>query len=187
MDGWPLWWCTTEEIHSDLILEDPHRFGGAFAWFLSQMLNLRIVELDLGQGTRFGCNQVDPSSIQRHLAVGWEFAQVDGQILPKQERQISFPGWARISLPRWASLLGKERVSIPTKRHSCWARWGKRLALKPSTLKVIFLDQFISFSPTRINFRVWRHVVLMNFTNMRVVVTGSCGFQKKTILKIKNI
>lgn len=55
------------------------------------------------------------------------------------------------------------------------ARWGKRLAWKPSTL--IFLDKFISFSPTRINFRVWRHVVLMNFTNMRVVVTGSCGFQ----------
>jgi hypothetical protein len=29
-------------------------------------------------------------------------------------------------------------------------------AWKPSTLKVIFLDKFISFCPTRINFRVRR-------------------------------
>lgn len=87
---------------------------------LNSSQNLRIMELDFGRRTQFGCNQVDPSSIQRHLVVDWEFAQADGQILPKQERQISSPGWARISLPRWASLLGKERVYIPTKQHSCW-------------------------------------------------------------------
>jgi len=163
MDGWLLSWCTTEEIHSDLILEDPHRFGGAFAWFLGQMLNLRIVELDVGRGTRFGCNQVDPSSILRHLAVGWEFTQADGQILPKQERPISFPRWARISLPRWTSLLGKERVSILTKRHSYWARWGKRLPGNQAPSKLYFLTN--SFHSVQQGSTLELEG-LMNFTNM---------------------
>jgi hypothetical protein len=76
----------------------------------------RIVELDLGTRTQFGCNQIEPSSIQWHLVVGWEFTQVEEQILPKQQRQISSPGWARIYLLGWVSLLGKSLRRHPIKK-----------------------------------------------------------------------